>query len=53
MLNTIVADVLKEFADELESAESFDYAVMHLIRRTIREHKRIIFNGNNYTSEVG
>ena len=51
VLNTIVADVLKQFADELESAESFDYAVMHLIRRTIREHKRIIFNGNNYTSE--
>ena len=51
VMNTIVADVLKQFADELESAESFDYAVMHLIRRTIREHKRIIFNGNNYTSE--
>ena len=51
VLNTIVADVLKDFADELEGAESFDYAVMHLIRRTIREHKRILFNGNNYTSE--
>ena len=51
VLNTIVADVLKDFSDELENAENFDYSVMHLIRRTIREHKRIIFNGNNYTSE--
>ena len=51
VLNTIVADVLKDFADELEQAESFDYAVMHLIRKTIREHRRIVFNGNNYTEE--
>ena len=51
VLNTIVADVLSDFADELEKAESFDYAVMHLIRKTIREHRRIVFNGNNYTEE--
>ena len=51
MLNTIVADALADFADELERADSFDYAVMHLIRRTIREHRRIVFNGNNYTDE--
>ena len=51
VLNTIVADALADFADELESAESFDYAVMHLVRRTIREHRRIVFNGNNYTDE--
>ena len=51
VLNTIVADVLKDFADELEKADSFDYAVMHLIRKTIREHRRIVFNGNNYTAE--
>ena len=51
VINTIVADVLKDFADELEQAESFDYAVMHLIRKTIREHRRIVFNGNNYTEE--
>ena len=51
VLNTIVADVLSDFADRLERAESFDYAVMHLIRKTIREHRRIIFNGNNYTAE--
>ena len=51
VLNTIVADALADFADELERAESFDYAVMHLVRRTIREHRRIVFNGNNYTDE--
>ncbi len=51
VLNTIVADALADFADELERADSFDYAVMHLIRRTIREHRRIVFNGNNYTDE--
>ncbi len=51
VLNTIVADVLQDFADQLEKAESFDYAVMHLIRKTIREHRRIVFNGNNYTEE--
>ena len=51
VLNTIVADVLREFADTLEKADSFDYAVMHLIRKTFREHRRIIFNGNNYTKE--
>lgn len=51
VLNVIVADVLKSFADELENAECFDYAVMHLIRKTIREHRRIVFNGNNYTEE--
>ena len=49
VLNTIVADVLRDFADELEGAENFNYAVSHLIRKTIREHRRIVFNGNNYT----
>ena len=51
MLNTIVADVLAQFADELEAAEDFEAALASLIRRTIREHKRIIFNGNNYSDE--
>ena len=51
VLNTIVADVLRDFADTLERAESFDYAVSHLIRKTIREHRRVVFNGNNYTQE--
>ena len=51
VLNTIVADELKQFADELEGAENFRHAVMELIRRTVREHKRILFNGNNYSEE--
>lgn len=48
VLNTIVADVLKEMADELEKAEDFDLAVHDLIKKTITEHQRIIFNGNGY-----
>lgn len=48
MLNTAVADVLRGFADELEKAEDFEGALHHLIRRTFRDHKRIIFNGNGY-----
>ncbi len=51
ILNTIVADVLSSFADELESAEDFKGALNKLIKRTIKEHKRIIFNGNNYSEE--
>ena len=51
VLNTIVADELKQFADALEGAENFRHAVMELIRRTVREHKRILFNGNNYSEE--
>lgn len=39
------------FADQLESAQDFTGALNHLIRHTIREHKRIIFNGNNYSEE--
>ena len=48
MLNTIVAESLRRFADELESAEDFTTALNALIKRTISEHKRIIFNGNGY-----
>ena len=48
VLNTAVAKVLEEFADELENAEDFQKALHDLIVRTIREHKRIIFNGNGY-----
>ena len=48
MLNAAVAQSLKLFADELEKAEDFEPALHELIRRTIREHKRIIFNGNGY-----
>ena len=48
MLNSAVAESLKQFADELEKAEDFNSALHDMIRRTIREHKRIIFNGNGY-----
>ena len=48
VLNTSVADVLAEFADELEKADDLPLAIRELVRRTIREHDRIIFNGNNY-----
>ena len=51
MLNTGVADVLRNFADRLEKAEDFDSEVNALIAETMRDHKRIIFNGNNYTDE--
>ncbi len=48
MLNTAVAEILKRFADELENANDFETALHTLIKRVIREHKRIIFNGNGY-----
>ncbi len=48
MLNTAVAEELRQFADELENAEDFHSSLDSLIRRTIKEHKRIIFNGNGY-----
>ena len=48
MLNGAVAQSLKLFADELEKADDFEIALHELIRRTIHEHKRIIFNGNGY-----
>ena len=51
VLNTIVAESLRQFADELESAADFRSALHDLIVRTIHDHKRIIFNGNNYTDE--
>ena len=51
MLNTIVAEELAEFADELEKADDFDSAVKDLIKKTLTEHQRIIFNGNNYSDE--
>ncbi len=50
-LNTIVADVLCDMADELEKAEDFDTAVRELIKRTISEHQRIIFSGDGYSEE--
>ncbi|MBR1780536.1 MAG: glutamine synthetase type III, partial [Oscillospiraceae bacterium] len=48
MLNSAVAQVLQDFADELEAAPDFDEALRKLIRATILDHKRIIFNGNGY-----
>ncbi len=47
-LNTAVAEVLRQFADELEGAENFKESLHALIRREIKTHKRIIFNGNGY-----
>ncbi len=48
MLNTAVAEALCQMADELEKADDFDSCLQELIKRTIREHKRIVFNGNGY-----
>jgi len=51
VLNTIVADVLSDMADELEQAEDFNAAVHDLIKRTVTEHIRIVYNGNGYSQE--
>ena len=51
VINTIVAESLMQFADELEGAEDFKTALNKLIRRTIKEHKRIIFNGDGYSND--
>ena len=51
VLNTIVADALEQFANVLEGAKDFDKAVDKLIKDTVKKHKRIIFNGNNYSDE--
>ena len=51
VLNTAVAKELREFADELETAENFEAAAMALVKKTVKEHKRIIFNGNCYSEE--
>ena len=48
VMNTAVADVLREYADQLEQAPDFNQALHDLIRTAIRAHKRIIFNGNGY-----
>ncbi len=48
MLNSAVADTLRKFADRLEGAEDFEGAIHALIQDTLRDHKRIIFNGNGY-----
>lgn len=51
ILNTIIAEVLRQFADTLEQSNDFNGALSSLIKDTIRLHKRIIFNGNNYSDE--
>ncbi len=51
VLNTVVAQSLKSYADRLESADDFEGALHSLIRKTIKDHKHIIFNGNGYDNE--
>ena len=51
ILNTIVADELRAFADELEGKDDFSEALGKLFRRTVKEHKRIIYSGNSYSDE--
>ena len=51
VLNTIVADTLQQFADELEGAADFDKAVKEVIKKTVTEHQRVIFNGDGYSDE--
>ncbi len=48
MLNTAVAESLKIYADRLEKAEDFESALQEMIKKTIKDHKKIIFNGNGY-----
>ncbi len=51
VINTAVADALGDFADVLENTEDFDATVNNLIRNSFKDHKRIVFNGNNYSDE--
>jgi glutamine synthetase len=51
VLNTIVAEALSNFADELEKADDFDAALQELIKATIHNHKRIVFNGDGYSED--
>lgn len=51
VFNTIVAEALCQFADEMEKADDVKEAIDDLIRKTIKKHKRIIFSGNNYSEE--
>ena len=51
ILNTIVAESLSEFADRLDDAADFDHEIKAIISDTVKQHGRIIFNGNNYTQE--
>ena len=51
VLNTIVAEELRQFADILENADDFNTALDELVRKTVTDHSRVIFNGDGYSSE--
>ena len=51
IINTIVADVFQEFSEKLENAKDFTSALNELIKETLNNHKRIIFNGDGYSAE--
>jgi glutamine synthetase len=51
VLNTIIAEILRRFADDLEKSKDFNKDIAALVKKTVSEHKRIIFNGNNYAEE--
>ncbi|WP_215907645.1 glutamine synthetase III family protein [Geomesophilobacter sediminis] len=51
IINTIIADALKEFADKLEKSKNFDADLEKLLQETAKKHKRVVFNGNNYADE--
>jgi len=51
IINTIIADALKGFADKLEKSANFDADLEKLLQETAKKHKRVVFNGNNYSDE--
>lgn len=51
IINTIVADTLSSMADELEDADDFNVALHNVVQKSIRAHKRVIFNGNGYSDD--
>ena len=51
VINTIVADALKDYADILEKSTDLNASVLELVKKSYAEHKRIVFNGNNYSDE--
>ena len=51
ILNTAVAESLRQFADELEAASNFDTALAALVQRELKDHRHVIFNGNGYSDE--
>ena len=51
IINTIIADALKDFADKLEKSKNFSADLEKLLQDTAKKHKRVVFNGNNYSDE--